>query len=161
MLGQEGSAYHFRVRNQLNGENGTRHELVCRAAAALAAHQLVATYDRGVSTLFRDGRAMCAVDLREPSVMLRLGGGRISGMVTALIAALSLMLAMAVAGAATSLGWLLAIGYAWLLSAFGAGLLLSFVPAPSLYIWFGPALVLSWMCLPRPIDGGRKPRARR
>jgi hypothetical protein len=82
-------------------------------------------------------------------------------MVTALIAALSLMLAMAVAGAATSLGWLLAIGYAWLLSAFGAGLLLSFVPAPSLYIWFGPALVLSWMCLPRPIDGGRKPRARR
>jgi VanZ family protein len=161
-LGQEGGAYHFRVRNGFNGENGSRHELVCADAVPLVLHQVVATYERGVSKMFRDGQQICpALDLREPSVMLRLGHGRISAVVTAFLAALSLILAMTMAGAATSLALVLVVGYAWLLLTFAAGLLLSFVPAQSLYIWFGPALVLSWIGLTRRIDGGREPRARR
>jgi hypothetical protein len=147
-LGQEGGAYHFRVRNGMNGENGTRHELVCHGVTPGVLQQIVATYDRGVSKIFRDGRLMCpALDLREPSVMLGLGAGRISGMVTALVAALSLMLATGVPADWMSLGRLLAVGYAWLLASLIAGFYLSFPPAPSIYVWFGPALVLSWMCL--------------
>ena len=149
-LGQEADAYHFRVRNRFNGENGSNHELICAGAAPSAFQQIVATYDRGVSTMFRDGRVMCpAVDLREPSVMLHLGTGRISGMVTALIAAVSLMLVAGPTGELASVGRLLVVGYAWLLASFVAGFFLSFPPASSLIVWFGPALALSSICLTR------------
>jgi hypothetical protein len=147
-LGQEGSTYNFRVRNRLNGENGSKYELVCAGAASLVFQHVVATYDHGVSTMFQDGHVRCpAIDLREPSVMLYLGTGRISGMVTALIAALSLIFAAGMTRNHRSLIRLLLVGYAWLLASLAVSPLLSFRPAPNLYVWFGPALALSWICL--------------
>jgi len=65
-VGQAGADLVFRVRNKLNGDNGNIHELSAQGAVELRLQQLVATYDHGVSTIFRDGKHCSTVDLREP-----------------------------------------------------------------------------------------------
>jgi hypothetical protein len=141
MLGQEGRALHFRVRNRLTGGSGSEYELVCRDAVLERPLHIVVTYDQGISTMFRDGVKACsAMDLREPSVLLHLGAGPVSAVVTALLAAIE----------RAALVRLLFTGYAWLLVPLAIGPLLRFRPATGLHVWFGPALVLSWFVLTRP-----------
>jgi hypothetical protein len=74
MLGQENADLVFRVRNGVNGDNGMEHALRIKGAIDDSLHHVVATYDHGVSTIFRDGRPLAPiVDLREPFVYLGLG----------------------------------------------------------------------------------------
>jgi hypothetical protein len=144
-LGQENRTLHFRVRNRLNGDNGIRRELVCPDAVGDEPTHLVATYDQGVSTIFRNGVQACsAMDLREPAVLIQLGPGRVSDVVTAWLAAISWI---AIAAPRATLVRLLLTGYGWLLLPLAAGLVLRFRPAASLYIWFGPAVLLFWLVL--------------
>lgn len=145
MLGQEGQALHFRVRNRLNGGNGDRHQLICPEAVDERPMHIVATYNHGVSTVFRDGTQACpAIDLREPSVLLGLGAGWLSAAVTSALAAISWI---AIAGHRATLVRLLLTGYGWLLLALAVSPVLGFRPAASLYIWFGPAVLLFWLAL--------------
>ena len=82
-LGQAADAVIFRVRNQINGANGTEHELRVPDAAHPSLQHLVATYDHGFSTLYRDGRPLePQVDLRDPCIYLLLGS-RATGHVAA------------------------------------------------------------------------------
>ena len=84
-LGQEGDALVFRVRNRLNGQNGSKHELRIPNAVRETGQHVVAVYDHGVSSVYVNGRRSGPVaDLREPAVHLYLGtgcGGRIAGAV--------------------------------------------------------------------------------
>jgi VanZ family protein len=145
MLGQEGQALHFRVRNQSNGENGTRRELVCANVLGEGRTHIVAAYNHGVSTIFRNGTQACpAIDLREPSVLFQLGAGPVSAAVTAALAAISWI---AIAGQRATLVRILLTGYGWLLLPLAVSPVLGFRPAASLYIWFGPAVLLFWLAL--------------
>jgi VanZ family protein len=65
-LGQAGPDVVFRVRNHLNSPNGTVHELQAPNVLTAEVQGLVATYDHGVSTIYRDGKTCSSVDLREP-----------------------------------------------------------------------------------------------
>jgi hypothetical protein len=145
-LGQEGRDVHFRVRNGLNGENGTAYEMRCRNVIADAPVHLVTTYDRGVSRLFFDGTEPCdGVDLTEPSVLLGLGAGRAGAAVAGLLAALSLIFA---GGNFLRARRLMMVGVAGLLSPVAASQLLStFRPGMSVQLWFVPAFALCWLVL--------------
>ena len=91
-LAQEGSALVFRVRNYFNGPNGTDFELTAENALSGQPAHIIATYSRGVSTIFLDGRALTPrVDLRGPAVLLGLGATRASHIVTGILAVLSLV----------------------------------------------------------------------
>jgi hypothetical protein len=153
-LGQEGPDLYFRVRNRLNGPDGSRFEL--RSANALSTNlvQIVATYAQGVSSVFENGQRLSpTVDLREPSVLLGLGTAPVGGFVTAVLSALSLILLSScfVKERATARGavLLLLFGYSGLLLPLVFGALFSFRAATSLHLWFGPALVLSSALLVR------------
>ena len=147
-LGQEGQDLYFRVRNRLNGLDGSRFELRSPDALSTNLVQIVATYAQGVSSVFENGQRLGpTVDMREPSVLLGLGTGPASRFVTALLSALSLIFLSCcfLERRATALGVvrLFLLGYSCLLLPLVFGLLFSFGTAVSLYMWFGPALVLS------------------
>ncbi|MFL6514782.1 MAG: LamG-like jellyroll fold domain-containing protein [Chthoniobacterales bacterium] len=65
-LGQAGADLVFRVRNHLNGPNGTEHALTASNIFTTTMQHVVATYDHGVSMIYCDGQFRSAVDLREP-----------------------------------------------------------------------------------------------
>jgi hypothetical protein len=91
-LGQEGRAVHFRVRNALNGPNGIANVLRAPDVLSSEPFHIAATYDRGVSELFHNGRRQNArVNLRQPSAVLGLGSGLPGVLATACLAALSLL----------------------------------------------------------------------
>jgi VanZ family protein len=145
-LGQEGTSLQFRVRNRLNGVNGDGHALACDVFTERWIHVL-AIYDRGVSRLVVDGRQACrSMNLREPSVALGLGTGPVSHAMTAMLAALSLVV---VSGGTSSLRWLLLVGYAPLLAVWGLARLSGIHLASSLYLGLPPAIVVSCLALSR------------
>ena len=65
-LGQSEANLVFRVRNNVNSENGNLHELIAPHVIEADRQHIVATYDHGVSTLFKNGNRCATVDLREP-----------------------------------------------------------------------------------------------
>ena len=65
-VGQSGANLVFRVRNNLNSENGNVHELTAQRILDADRQHIVATYDHGVSTIFKNGNRCATVDLREP-----------------------------------------------------------------------------------------------
>lgn len=92
-LGQDGTDWIFRVRNGVNGSNGIEHALQVKAALQTSLQHLVAVYDHGVSSLFRDGRLLVpTIDLREPFIYLRLGPGAAGRAVGALLLTMTLAL---------------------------------------------------------------------
>jgi hypothetical protein len=73
-LGQQADDMVFRVRNRINGPNGSEHALKIKGVVRSEWQHWVAVYDHGVSSLFRDGQLLTpTVDLREPPVYLGLG----------------------------------------------------------------------------------------
>jgi len=76
-LGQAGSDLVFRVRNHANSPNGNVHELTARVVLNTDMQDLIATYDHGVSTIYRDGKFCSAIDLREPVFYSGLDTGRL------------------------------------------------------------------------------------
>jgi VanZ family protein len=92
-LGQEATDLVFRVRNRVNGVNGANHELRVKGAVQDSLQHWVAVYDHGVSSVFRDGvPAGPVVDLREPGVSLRLGGGTPARVAAAFLLVIALAL---------------------------------------------------------------------
>jgi len=153
-LGQEGSALVFRVRNGLNGPNGSAFELRVPEAVFEDMFQVIATYDRGVSSLFRNGRRFGpTMDLREPSLLLGLGTTPASRFVVALLAALTLIAGISWlpgrSEASNQAVQLLLTAYAFLLLPLAVSLFTSFRPATSLHLWFGPMVALCWVALQR------------
>jgi hypothetical protein len=153
-VGQEGSALVFRVRTALNGPNGSAFELRVPEAVSGDMFQVIATYDRGVSSLFKDGRRFGPkMDLREPSLLLGLGTTLASRFVVALLAALTLIAGISWLpgrGAPSNQAVrLLLIAYAFLLLPLAVSLFTSFRPATSLHLWFGPMFALCWVALRR------------
>jgi VanZ family protein len=135
-LAQEGRSIYFRVRNPINGHNGINHEFRCDDALSSALLHVVITYDQGAISLYRDGRRHCqTLNLREPSLLLGLGGNVPSHGVTALLAALTFLLSGA------SLGALLLVGYGAFAVPLAVGAVLGVLPATSLYYWYGPLLI--------------------
>lgn len=65
-LGQSGADLVFRVRNQVNGSNGAKYELLAADVVTTDEQQIFATYDHGVSNLYKGGKIRSTVDLREP-----------------------------------------------------------------------------------------------
>ena len=147
----------FRVRNGLNGPNGDTYELHVSDVVTKEFGHVVATYDHGVSALFRDARKMkSGIDLREPAVLLRFGTTVASRIATATIAALSLIFLSSLFAPGSALTRLLLSGYAVLAVPVVAGFLLGFHPALSLHRWFGSALTLCWFASRRVSrDGSR------
>jgi hypothetical protein len=156
-LGQEGNGLSFRVRNGLNGPNGDTYALRVSDVVTQEFGHVVATYDNGVSALFRDARKMkSGIDLREPAVLLRFGTTVSSRVATATIAALSLIFLASLFAPGTALTRLLLSGYAVLAVPVVGGFLLGFQPAVSLQVWFGPVLTLCWLASRRGSrDGSR------
>jgi len=75
-LGQSASQGVFRVRNGINGPNGSEYALQVKGVVQNSLQHWVAVYDHGVSSMFLDGRLLASpVDLREPPVGLLLGTG--------------------------------------------------------------------------------------
>jgi VanZ family protein len=102
-LGQEAADGVFRVRNGINGTNGREHELHGKGVVQNVLHHLVAVYDHGVSSIFKDGQPVVpTVDLREPFVYLLLGSGE-EGRVVGL-ALLTLTIALPVGSLSSALG---------------------------------------------------------
>jgi hypothetical protein len=92
-LGQEGFDAIFRVRNGINGPNGLEHALHVKAALRATVQHLVAVYDHGVSSFFRDGELLGpTIDLREPFGYLRLGLGTAGRAVGALFLTVTMAL---------------------------------------------------------------------
>ena len=92
-LGQEAADGVFRVRNGINGPNGSEHALHVKGAVQNSLQHWVAVYDHGVSSMFRDGRLLSPpVDLREPAVSLLLGSGAAGRAVGALLLVMTLAL---------------------------------------------------------------------
>jgi hypothetical protein len=151
-VAQEAGAIYFRVRNPINGPNGLNHEYRCENVLVDAFSRLVVIYDRGAISLYKDGRQHCpTLDLREPSLVLGLGGNQVSHAITALLAALTFLLSGA------SLAQLLIVGYGVLAVPLALSGPLGAPPALSLYVWFGPLLltcayttrVRDWSSTPR------------
>jgi hypothetical protein len=137
-LAQEGRSIYFRVRNPLNGVNGINHEYRCEDVLAEVFSHIVVTYDRGAISLYKDGRQNCATqDMREPSLLLGLGGNRVSNAVAALLAAVTFLLSGA------SVAGVLLAGYGALAVPLVLGVVAGSAPAPSLYFWFGPLALAS------------------
>jgi hypothetical protein len=65
-LGQAAADVVFRVRNRVNSSNGTVHELAASNVLSMEVQHIVATYDHGVSMVYRDGNYCSGIDLREP-----------------------------------------------------------------------------------------------
>ena len=65
-LGQSEADLVFRVRNNINGENGHVYELTAPGIVDANGQHIVAAYDHGVSTIFKNGSRWATVDLREP-----------------------------------------------------------------------------------------------
>jgi VanZ family protein len=69
MLGQDGSALVFRVRNGVNGLNGSAHALEIPDGVSLEWQHVVAVYDQGVSRFYKNGQPLLPrVDVRDPSL---------------------------------------------------------------------------------------------
>jgi hypothetical protein len=152
-LSQEEDGLVFRVRNRFNGPNGSDYELHARGSLLRELVHVVATYDQGVSSIFRNGQRLGPiVDQREPSYLLRLGGTKpLSAGAAALLAALSLLaISSFVVGersqAAVMMRMFL-VGYSFLLAPVALSAFLPISVPLSLQMWFGPALVLSWALL--------------
>ena len=147
-IGQEGTRLTFRVRNRLNGLNGERFETLMPWAQTEELIQIVATYDRGLSSVFTNGvLAADRVDLRAPSALLGLGTTTASQAVSAFIAALMLSVAAPRRPrerGAFAVARLTLIGYGLLAPALIAALALSLPISLTFYLWFAPALVLSF-----------------
>jgi hypothetical protein len=145
-LGEEGAALVFRVRNALNGPNGTGYELQSPPVLSGGPVRIVATYTRGVSSIFVEGSRVAAVDLREPAALLGLGTLAAGSAAAGAIAALSLILvapaSMAGLGFGRSVIRLFAIGYAVLLIPAALSPVTGYRPATTLYAWLGPALLV-------------------
>jgi hypothetical protein len=72
-LAQQGSEWIWRVRNGVNGPNGSNHQLI-GGSVLLEWQHIVAIYDHGLSTLFHNGCLVSrSIDLRETPVHLFLG----------------------------------------------------------------------------------------
>jgi hypothetical protein len=146
-LGQEGAALVFRVRNPLNGPNGTDFELRSPALLSDDRVQMIAIYARGASSLFINGARVASLDLREPAALLGLGTLTTGSAAAAMLAALSLILVSPASVQRLTGGpraiRLLVIGYGVLLIPAALSLVGSFRPADDLYFWFGPALLVS------------------
>lgn len=145
MLGQEGNALHFRVRNGLNGDNGTRFQLICSGVVSGRLQRVVATYDNGLSRIDGLDREACSINVAEPSVLLHLGAGPAGHVAVAALAALSLILVASFAGSPKGLLGLLCVGYGWLAATMAASLMITPRPATSLAIWMAPAIVASFL----------------
>jgi VanZ family protein len=79
-LAQDGRNLVFRVRNQLNGENGALEQLVATGVVDGSVQHVVCVYDRGVSGIFIEGvRIGDKVDLRDPGQYFPLGGRTATG----------------------------------------------------------------------------------
>jgi VanZ family protein len=74
-LGQSGDTLVFRVRNRVNGSNGNDHELEARGLIDQGFQDVIAVYDHGVSTIFKNGAARAEIDLREPIFYSHLATG--------------------------------------------------------------------------------------
>jgi len=91
-LGQERDALVFRVRNPISGPNGTTHQLEAWGILREELQHIVASYDRGVSALFVDGRkAGPTRDLRSPALLLGLGDRPVAEAVLVLLCVLPLI----------------------------------------------------------------------
>jgi VanZ family protein len=85
-LAQEGPDAVFRVRNRRSGGNGTRVQLVSAGLEGGDLQHLVAVYQGGSSTIYRNGRRLGAtIDLSEPSRYLLLGSGEAGRAVSAIV----------------------------------------------------------------------------
>jgi hypothetical protein len=94
-LGQQNADLVFRVRNGINGENGRNRELHSRGALGTKLQHIIATYDHGVSSVFRDGElAPPVIDLREPVIYLGLGATTYGRLAAGLL--LTIMIALPV-----------------------------------------------------------------
>ncbi len=92
-LGQDGRDLVFRVRNGINGPNGTYLALRVGSLGQDSLQQIVATYDHGASSMFRNGQLLKPVmDLGDPLLYLHLGTG--AGSRTALGALIAVALAL-------------------------------------------------------------------
>jgi VanZ family protein len=73
-LAQDGGGLVFRVRNRINGSNGSRNELEVRNVIHNSWQHVVAVYDHGFSAIFIDGGLSGPIaDLRETPVCILLG----------------------------------------------------------------------------------------
>ena len=77
-LGQSGADLVFRVRNGVNGPNGNLQELTAHQALDTNKQHVVASYDHGVSTIFRNGQRRATVDLRDPIFYSGLATGKLA-----------------------------------------------------------------------------------
>jgi hypothetical protein len=151
MLGQENADLVFRVRNGVNGDNGMEHALRIKGVIDDSLHHMVATYDHGVSTIFRDGRPLAPiVDLREPFLYLGLGPsqtGRAAGILLLfLLAAIPIILFGSALSPrsrflATAAGTFCAGSIPYLATAWIGG------PwRPSLFVTIGAVLLVAFPC---------------
>jgi Concanavalin A-like lectin/glucanases superfamily len=150
-LGQEKAQLVFRVRNRLNGPNGLRFELRSPRVLPTDHVQLVATYGRGASSLFVAGEQVGRVDLHQPSVAMALGPRPIGAAVAALLAALSLLIALPPTRdrPGTEILRRVAIGYAILAAPIAFMLMTAFRPAMGFYAWLGPAIPAAYLLVRR------------
>jgi hypothetical protein len=74
-LGQSGDTLVFRVRNRVNGSNGNDHELEAKGLIDQGFQDVIAVYDHGVSTIYKNGAARAEIDLREPIFYSHLATG--------------------------------------------------------------------------------------
>jgi hypothetical protein len=82
-LGQADKDLIFRVRNTVNSPNGNVYELTAYQIVDTSLQHVVATYDHGVSSIFRNAKRCATVDLREPIFY--------SGLATGLFARIALV----------------------------------------------------------------------
>jgi hypothetical protein len=150
-IGHEGRQLVFRVRNRLNGPNGIGFEL--RSAAVLSRDyvHLIATYAHGSSSVFVDGERVGRVDLHQPSMSLGLGPRPAGAAVAALLAALSLLIALPPTRdrPGTEILRRVAIGYAILAAPLAFMLTTAFRPAMGFYAWLGPAIPAAYLLVRR------------
>lgn len=79
-LGQDGGNLVFRVRNEVNGDNGTLEQLVASEVIDGSVQHVVCVYDKGVSEIYIEGvRVGDKVDLRDPGQYFPLGGRTLTG----------------------------------------------------------------------------------
>jgi VanZ family protein len=95
MLGQQAGDGVFRVRNGINGPNGSEHQLYVKNAVQNSLQHWVAVYDHGVSSMFLNGKLLhSTMDLREPQLSLSLlvGAGATGRAVASLFLVMTLAL---------------------------------------------------------------------
>jgi hypothetical protein len=91
-LGQANRDLVFRVRNDVNSPNGNGHELTAHGIVDTGRQHVVATYDHGVSTIFRNAQCRASVDLREPIFYSGLATGPLARVALVAFAVLTISL---------------------------------------------------------------------